>query len=392
MKIDRPIVKNVSESTTAETTNEAVQPEKSPSPKTDSVEIKTNSFYNFENQPKLDPSQSLNTNAVPSTMIPGVPFREKVELPKTLPNGTSVDGGVASGDLGFGKTRPGPNHMGVDMKGNDIRNQLNDALNLKEGAGVQSSTPPSDGTVNLTGLAGKTGSSLGDSSIAAAGKKQNTYDPGFSRPGMGLYSADKEGKSVGQKVNDAIDMVKKEAPKVVEKAFEFVRDVVIEKGKGVLGQLPIGEALTILDMPAKTQEITGDANDHVRGIAGAVYPENRLEKMDDQVQEKYVNPDAEGTPVVTEETLEKVSLRRDSTTQPGVQDDAGPIDASKLSETDPRRNLISNPNPEDQSSVSPGGNVNVVLDAKGPDTVNPNDPDLGGGNEPIVIDPNRPRP
>ncbi|MCI0413058.1 hypothetical protein L0222_09685 [bacterium] len=354
MKINRPTIWTLPEpvqekppSTPApgkaveEKTTAPVELQRNPSPKTDSVEMKPNSnviLDNLASTPKLDPTQSINPNQVPAALIPGVPFREKAELPKTLPNGTSVDSGVGSGDLGFGKTRPGPNHTGIDMKGNDIRNQLNDALNLKEGAGAQPSTPPSSGTVNYTGLGG-------------ARPEAPKYDAGFNRPGMGLASFDAD-----------------------RNPFK-----------------------TLTKLPEIVEKVTGRAADFLDGIKAIVNPQEQEkkklnEKEGDGIQE-YVNPDSpEGTqPVITEETLEKIQLRRDSTTQPGVQEDLGPIDGSKLSEADPRRKLISNPNPEDQSSITPGGDGHVVLDAKGPDTVNPNDPELGGGGEPIVIDPNRPR-
>ena len=409
MKIDRPTIwtppEPLEEKTgtpspgkaVEEKTSEPVELQKNPSPKTDSVETKPASFYNFDNAPKLDPSQSIHANEVPAVLIPGVPFREKVELAKTLPDGTAVDGGVGSGDLGFGKTRPGPNHMGIDLKagGTDIRNQLDEALKLREGEGSQSSAPPS-GTVNYTGLAGKPGTSSGGSTMSGPGRTQTTYDGGFSRPGMGLISADKDGKTIGDKINDAINTVKQEAPKILDKVIDFAKDVAIEKfGKGILGQLPIGEAMTILDMPAKTQEITGDANDHVRGIAGAFYPENRLERMNSQDQSnQYVNPEApEGTqpPVITEESFEKVGVRLGSNTQPGVEEYLQDgIDGSQLSETDPRKKLISNPNAEDQSSVPSASAGQVIIDAKGPDSVNPNDPELGGGGEQPILDPKRP--
>jgi hypothetical protein len=321
---------------------------RNPSPKTDSVEIKESAnpiLDNIASGPKVDPSKtSINPNEVPAALIPGVPFREKAELPKTLPNGTSVDSGVGSGDLGFGKTRPGPNHMGIDLKGNDIRNQLNDALNLKEGAGLQSSTPCASGTVNYNDLGGKR-------------PEAPKYEAGFNRPGMGLVSAEGKKDPKNPLGLPDFDKQKKEPP--------------AEPG----GAAKVGKA--IYDAGAKL--LGGKTWDETWGT-------------DDS--KKYTNPDApEGTqpPVVTEETLEKVQLRRDSTTQPGVQEDVAPIDSSKLSDVDPRLKLISNPNPEDQSTTM-SGDPHVILDVKGPDTVNPRDPELGGGNTPIVIDPNRPKP
>ena len=314
---------------------------RNPSPKTDSVELKTNSFFNFENVAKLDSSKTnLAGDQVPATMIPGVPFREKVELPKNLPNGTSVNSGVASGDLGLGKTNTGPNHMGIDMKGNEIKNQLNDALNLKTGAGAQSSTPPASGTVNYNGIG---------SPRAEAPK----YDQGLSRPGMGKFSFDAD-----------------------KNPFK-----------------------TLTKLPEIVEKVTGRAADFLDGIKAIVNPNAQekkylKEKEGDGIQ-GYTNPDApEGTqpPVVTGEMLEKTKLRNDSTTQPGVQEDLGPIDSSKLSTADPRLALIGNPNPDDQSTVTAAGDPHVMLGAKGPDTVNPRDPELGGGSTPIVIDPNRPKP
>ncbi len=398
MKIDRPTIYTPPEpvqeheSTKSpgkvvdEKPAESVELQRKPSLKTDSVEIKEGSSVILDNvatKPKIDSSQvNLNKgNEVSAALIPGVPFREKVELPKTLPTGTSVDSGVGSGDLGFGKTRPGPNHMGIDLKagGTEIRNQLDDALKLREGGGSQSSAPPA-GTVNLTGLAGKPGTGSGGSSMIGPGKTQNTYDGGFSRPGMGLISADKDGKSVGDKVKD-----------VVNAAVDYVRDVAI----GKFGKLPgTGEAMTLLDAPSKVKEVTGDATDLLRGADAVINPEKRLDKILDDTKDEYVNPDApEGTqpPVITDESLEKVGVRLGSRTQPGVEEHLQEIDGSMVSGTDPRRELISNPNSEDQSSVASTGNVQVILDAKGPDTVNPKDPEFGGG-EPIVFDPKRPKP
>jgi hypothetical protein len=134
-----------------------VELQKSSLPKTDSVEIKENSNYildNIASKPKLDPSQSPNAKEVSPALIPGVPFREKVELPKTLPNGTPVESGVGSGDLGFGKTNTGPNHMGIDLKagGVEIRNQLDDALKLREGSGNPASGPSGNTVNHYTGL------------------------------------------------------------------------------------------------------------------------------------------------------------------------------------------------------------------------------------------------
>jgi hypothetical protein len=343
-----------------ETSQETAQTIRNPSPKTDSVELKTNSFFNFDNAAKLDSSKTnLAGTQVPATMLPGVPFREKVELPKNLPNGTSVDSGVASGDLGFGKTHTGPNHMGIDLKagGTDIRNQLDDALKLKEGAGLQSSTPPAGGTVNYTGLAGKPGSSSGDSAVAGP-RNQPTYNAGLNRPGMSLISADGKGNTT-----------KDDLQGVVPEAGFLDRLFSSDKKEPSEAQKQIEERMNAL----KNKKPSTDGGT----------PTNQ-----------YTSPDApEGTqpPVVTEETLEKVRLRRDSTTQPGVQEDLGQIDSSKLSTTDPRLALIGNPNPEDQSTVT-AGDPHVKLGAKGPDTVNPRDPELGGSGGPINIDPNRPKP
>src|SRR5688572_5188864 len=123
MKVDRPKIMNTTDSTTQDATaSEPVQPEKSPAPKTDTVEMKTNSFYNFD-QAKLDPAKTnVSPGETPKTFIP--PFREKVEIAKTLPNGQPVDGGLGSDPTG--KTWTGPNRMGVDMNGINVRNQLDD--------------------------------------------------------------------------------------------------------------------------------------------------------------------------------------------------------------------------------------------------------------------------
>ena len=320
---------------------------RNPSAKTDSVEMKEGSntiLDKIASAPKLDPSQvNLDKgNEVPAALIPGIPFREKAELPKTLPNGTSVDSGVGSGDLGFGKTRPGPNHMGIDLKGNDIRNQLNDALNLKEGGGVQSSTPPAAGNVNYN--------DLGDKRPEAP-----KYEAGFNRPGMGLVSADKNGNTTKDDLQGLVPQAG-----IIDRFVNWWNsDKKPEKSEA---QKQIEERMEALK---KQKEAT------------------------DGGTKKYTNPDAPGgAPVVTQETLEKVQLRRDSTTQPGVQEDVGPIDSSKLSEADPRLKLISNPNPDDQSTGTPAGNPGVILDVKGPDK----DPELAGEGEPIVFDPNRPKP
>ena len=68
-----------------ETAKEPVQLQRSPLPKTDTVEIKEGSSYldKIATAPKLDPSQTnlAKANEVPAALIPGVPFREKVELP-----------------------------------------------------------------------------------------------------------------------------------------------------------------------------------------------------------------------------------------------------------------------------------------------------------------------
>ncbi len=358
MRIDRSTLSNIPDSLTLkentgttpapgsvveEKAKEVVQIQR-PLPKTDSVEMKTNSnsLYNFENAPKLDPGQTnlANAGAVPATLLPGIPFREKVELPKTLPNGTSVDGGVGSGDLGLGKTRPGPNHMGIDLKagGTEIRNQLNDALKLKEGGGSTSSAPPS-GTVDYT-------------TLGTPPRTEEKYEGGFDRPGMSLVSVDRN-------------------------PFK-----------------------TLLELPEIVEKVTGRAADFLDGLKAIVNPQEQekkklVEKEGDGIQE-YVNPDApEGTqpPVVTDETLEKVLLRKSVNTQPGVEEYLqDEIDGKVLSNTDPRRALISNPLPEDssQTSLASPEAVQVRITAKGPDTVNP-DPVLGGEGEPIVFDPNRPK-
>ena len=341
-------------------------------PKADSVELKTNSFYNFDQAAKLDPTKTNigSTNEVPAAMIPGVPFREKVELPKTLPNGTSVDNTVGS-DLGFGKKHTGPNHMGIDMKGNEIRNQLDDALKLREGGQATTTAAPTGGTVNYNSLGG------------THAREDKTYHAGLNnRPGMDKISADKDGKGLLDK-----------AKAVADKVLDYVKDVAIEK----FGAPGTGEAMTILDAPGKVQEVTGDSKDLVRGISATIYPESRLDKIYQNGDNKYVNPDApEGNqpPVVTGELLHHVDLRFDSNKRPSNEDlSLGTIDASKLSTADPRWKLVSNPNPEADSNTATGTgeSIEVMNGANGPDTVNPRDPDLGGGSTPIVFDPNRPK-
>src|SRR5262245_10479854 len=108
MRIDGPFLTNISETVEEKTDSTTTAPRTAVDstattesviqhslPKTDSVEVKTNSFFNFPDSPKLDSSQIniADASAVPAALIPGVPFREKAELPKTLPNGTSVDSG-----------------------------------------------------------------------------------------------------------------------------------------------------------------------------------------------------------------------------------------------------------------------------------------------------------
>jgi len=394
MKIVRPPLSNIPDSITEktdttgktpgsvveETAKDPVQIQR-PLPKADSVEIKANSFYKFDNAPKLDPSQTNIANAnVPPTVIPGVPFREKVELPKNLPSGQLVNSGLASGDLGLGKTHTGPNHMGIDMKGNEMRNQLDDALKLKGGS-QSSSSAPSGSVVNPMAIGG------------SAGKTHGTYNAGFNRPGMDLIS-DKDGKSFGDQVKDAVDTVKAAVPKIIDKAIDYVKDVAVTKFGGIPGT---GEGMTILDAPAKVKEVTGDEKDLVRGISSSIYPESRLDKIYQQGDDKYVAPDApEGTqaPPITDDMLEGAKLRMDANKRPSGEDlSQGEIDGSRLSAADPRRGLISNPLPEDsnQSGMPSIDVAQIRSDAKGPDTVNPNDPDLGSGGAPIVIDPNRPK-
>jgi hypothetical protein len=303
------------------------------------------------------------TDGVPAALIPGIPFREKAELPKTLPNGTSVDSGVGSGDLGFGKTRPGPNHMGIDLKGNEIRNQLNDALNLKEGASAQDPQAPSGGTVNHTGLAGKPGTSSGNSAIASPRNKP-TYEGGLARPGLGLISA--EG---GQTTKDDL---------------QGLLPNIFGGGKKETGTKEDIEGKKKAVMDGKTEE----------QLAKDKKAQQEWEKKfkTDGGTKEYTNPDApSGTTPVTEEQLEKVAVRFSANTQPGVEEHLQEVDASMVSGTDPRRNLISNPNPEDQSTGTSSGDPQKILDAKGPDTVNPNDPEVGGGSTPPEFDPNRPK-
>ena len=391
MKIDRPTIwtppEPVQEKTSTrapgkaveEKSAEPVELQRNPSPKTDSVEINQNSnviLDNIASRPKLDPSQSPNAKEVPAALIPGIPFREKVELPKTLPNGTSVDSGVGSGDLGFGKTRPGPNHMGIDLKagGVDIKNQLDDALKLREGSGTPSSSGPSGGTIDYTGL-------------GSPPKTQPKYDAGFNRPGMSMISAEPTTVTTTDP-RKPLEKLKDQVKELVGEAVDEFRRKVVDK------YVPIPGANDLIDAPKTVEKVTGDAVDLMRGADAVLNPEKRLDKiLDASNDKKYVNPDApEGTqpPVITDESLEKVGVRLGSNTQPGVEEHLQEIDGSQLSETDPRRQLISNPNPDDQSSIT-GGTGHVILDAKGPDTVNPNDPELGGGGEPIVLDPNRPR-
>ena len=307
-------------------------------PKTDSVELKTASFFNFDQVAKLDPSK-MNVgkgNEVPSAIIPGVPFREKVELPKTLPNGTSVDTPVASGDLGLGKKTSGPNHMGIDMKGTTIKNQLDDALKLREGS--QSSTPsaPSGETVNFN--------QIGNSHA----RDEKTYHAGLKLPGM-------EKKSWGE---------------VDKNPFK-----------------------TLTKLPEIVEKVTGRAADFLDGIKHLVNPDKEIKKLDDIDKDKYINPDAPpGTeaPVVTPETLHHLDAKLGSNKRPSNEDlGQGVIDTSKLSTSDPRRKLISNPNPDGDSGAIAGSgeSIQVMNNAHGPDGVNPNDPELGGGSQPI--DPNK---
>lgn len=336
-----------------------------PLPKTDSVEIKEGSSVildNIASAPKVDPSQvNLGKgNEMSAALIPGVPFREKVELPKTLPNGTSVDSGVGSSDLGLGKTRPGPNHMGIDLKGNEIRNQLNDALNLKEGSATAIPVAPSGGTVNLTGLAGKPGTSAGDSTVAGSHKPQSTYHAGFERPGMGLISQERQN-------TPASDL-----QGLVPQAGVFNKEKKPDAGTGMT-------------------EAERQAKERGPSASEEAAEKWRKKTAPDGGTKEYVDPDAPGAQSsITPEQLQKIGVRLGANTKPGVEEYLQGIDASKLSESDPRRKLISNPNPEDQTPVT-SGDPQVVLDAKGPDTVNPRDTELGGGNTPIVIDPDRPK-
>jgi len=318
-------------------------------PKTDSVELKTNSFYNFDQAAKIDPSKTnVGKNDVPGAMIPGVPFREKVELPKTLPNGASVNSTVGS-DLGFGKKGTGPNHMGIDMKGTQIKNQLDDALKLKDDSQSTNHAAPDGGTVNYNSIGG------------SHARDDKTYHAGLNLPGM-------EKKSWGE---------------VDKNPFK-----------------------TLTKLPEIVEKVTGRAADFLDGIKALVNPQEQEkkylnEKEGDGIQvkgnddKKYINPDApEGTqaPPVTDELLHSIDLRRNLNKRPSNEDiGQGTIDASKLSETDPRRKLISNPNPESESFVGTGESIQVMQSAHGPDTVNPRDPELGGGTSPITIDPNRPK-
>lgn len=388
MKIDRPKVMNTTEPTTSETANEAVQPEKSPAPKTDSVEMKVNSFYNFD-QPKLDPSQSNidGGKEVPSTLIPGVPFREKVEIAKTLPDGQPVDGGLNS-DPGIGKSWKGPNRMGVDMgiAGLDVKNQLDEALKLREGSDSSSSKPSAGSggyqpvTANDIGTHGKTGLDMGLN---------------IKRGSMDLVSAEKDKRGPGERIVDTVVQAAKDVidaaknvtvkdvvdaiPKAKDKIVEYARDVGVQK----FGPPLAGEAVQLLDAPGKVKEVTGDEKDLVRGMAAAMYPEARLDRIYNQSNDnKYVNPegDSAGATVPTDELMKKVLIREGANTTPTNEDTGvGQIDESKLQAPkqfdNPRLNMVINPQPEDESAITPGSldAIGVMQDAKGPDTVNPDE-------------------
>jgi hypothetical protein len=316
-------------------------------PKADSVELKTNSFYNFDQAAKLDPAKTniSGNNEVPAAMIPGVPFREKVELPKTLPNGTSVDKPVGS-DLGFGKKRTGPDHMGIDMKGTTIKNQLDDALKLREGSQQTNSGAPKDDAVNFN--------SIGSSHA----RDDKTYHAGFNLPG---------------------------------------------NEKKAWGEVDKNPFKTLTKLPEIVEKVTGRAADFLDGIKALVNPNEQEkkylnEKEGDGIQVKgYTNPDApeeNQPPVVTDELLHSIDVRFDSNKRPSNEDlSLGTIDASKLSTTDPRWKLVSNPNPESDSNTATGTgqSIDVMNNVKGPDSVNPRDPELGGGSTPITLDPNRPK-
>ncbi|MCI0606388.1 hypothetical protein L0156_25675 [bacterium] len=379
-----------------ETPKEPVQLQR-PLPKADSVEIKENSTYLdiITAAPKLDPSQ-INLAATQPTalknpplikedpkggLIPGVPFREKVELPKTLPDGESVDTGLGS-DLGMGRTRTGPNRMGVDMgvSGIEVRNQLDDALKLRQGS--QSSSNPSGGGTYQPVVADGTGN-RGNFTGKADG-----IGP-FDLPGrMDLISAEKGEKgekSFGEKVKETV-------PKIVEKIIDFAKDVGVDK----FGKIPgTGEGMTILDAPAKVKEVTGDEKDLVRGIAAVLYPESRLDQIEEASNDKeYVNPEGDQStvpPQVTDEAMEKVLIREGANTKPSNEDTSlGGIDGSKLTAPKEFDNLrlkmMTDPLPENENAMPLADleKIQVMHDAKGPDTINPDQSEgATGEKEPL---------
>ncbi|MCI0417254.1 hypothetical protein L0222_31180 [bacterium] len=251
-----------------------------PLPKADSVEMKESSVYldKITAGPKLDPSKTnlakeltstvkeipTGLKEVPAALIPGVPFREKVELSKTLPGGQAVDAGLVS-NLGIGKTWTGPNRMGVDLGvgGVDVKSQLDDALKLRQG--FQSPSTPT-GSETYQPVAGK--ADIGP----------------FDRPGMEKISALKDG-GVGDLLNSVIEKGKA----ILDKVVDYAKDISVEK----FGKIPgTGEAMDLLDAPGKVKEVTGDTNDLPRGISAVLYPESRLDKIEDAADEenKYVNP------------------------------------------------------------------------------------------------------
>ncbi len=412
MKIERPKILNAAESTIQETAKEPAQLEKSPLPKTDSVEMKPTSLYNFDNAPKLDPSQSLNAKEVPATLIPGVPFREKAELAKTLPGGAAIDGGVASGDLGLGKTRPGPNHMGIDLRGNDIRNQLNDALNLHQGS--------TSGGTQITGLGrfdlGKDMSLVSSTTTTKEwGDSKNggraytgTNEEGFAVTGTKVWTTDDNGVTtvvftetmtdkpgnsrttiekgttgdggVSTSINDTWVENRDKDGKLIDATHTYItKDGATRTDHLAPTDDPdifTTESYSITAKDGTTKEYDKDGN------------EIKPNDGDTSSGEEYVNPDggpAVGT-TITPEALERaVNLREGANTTPSNTEDQTPIVIDPKRVYDPMKDpLVTDKNPEYVETTNLSHDLSIKVNATGPDGVNPNDPELGSGGEPIV--------
>ena len=370
MKVERPKIMNTNESTTEEAAKEPVQAPRINVPKTDTVETKENSFYNFDSSaPKLDPSQTnIAKPDVAAGSIPGLPFREKVELAKTLPDGKAVDSGLTA-DPGVGKTWTGPNRMGVDIAigGVSVKNQLDDALKLRQGSD-SSSTPSSKDTFQPVTA----------NQIGSHGKVQIDGGLPLNRPGMNLISAEGDKpadkpaeKPLGEKVKE----VWKEVKDAAGEAVDEIRRKVVDKF------VPIPGANDLLDGPATIEKVTGDSADLVRGGVNVLRPDVYVRKFGED-NNKYVNPEAdESIPAeMTPELMEKINIRKGANTRPSNEDiPVDQIDSSKLKAREqfgnPQYDKVKNPLPETQSVLGSPDHIQVVQDAEGPDTVNPNDPD-----------------